>query len=52
MVEDEPAPDVKNAMMNSSKDKVKESKEPAITPGRIIGKVILINVIMCFPPKS
>ena len=52
MVDDEPAPDVKNAIINSSKDRVKDNKEPAITPGRIIGRVILTNVINVFPPKS
>ena len=52
VVEDEPAPDVKNAIINSSKDRVKDNKEPAITPGKIVGRVILTNVIICFPPKS
>ena len=39
-------------IINSSKDRVKANKEPAITPGKIIGRVILINVITCLPPKS
>lgn len=52
VVDEDPAPEVKKAMMNSSKDSVKDNKEPAITPGNIIGKVILINVITCLPPKS
>ena len=52
VVEDDPAPAVKNAMINSSKDSVNDNKQPAITPGVIIGKIILTKVIVYFPPRS
>ena len=41
VVELEPAPEVKNAIMNSATDNVKASRQPAKTPGNINGNVIL-----------
>ena len=48
----DPGPDVKLAMTKSSSDKVKDSNQPAITAGRIIGRVININVLKGVHPKS
>ena len=52
VVELEPAPAVKKAIINSSTDNVNASNDPAKTPGNIIGNVILMKVTIFFPPKS
>ena len=52
VVELDPAPEVKNAIINSSTDKVEANKQPANTPGNIKGKVILKKVVIFLAPKS
>ena len=44
----DPGPVVKKVMTKSSNERVKASKAPASTPGRIIGKVTRLNVIHSF----
>ena len=48
----EPGPEVKLAITRSSRDNVKDNSQPEITAGRIIGRVISINVRKGVHPKS
>lgn len=47
-----PGPDAKLAITKSSKDKLKDSNQPAINAGDIIGTVIKKKVLSGVAPKS
>ena len=48
----DPGPEVKLAITRSSSDRVKDKSQPETTAGRIIGRVISINVRNGVQPKS
>ena len=48
----DPGPEVKLAITKSSRDKVNDKSHPATTAGRIMGRVIKINVRKGVQPKS
>ncbi|MNH10645.1 hypothetical protein D3C81_2003510 [compost metagenome] len=52
VVEAWPEPELKKAMMNSSTDRVNESKPPASTPGKITGSSTRRKVVNQLAPRS